>query len=91
MTPEFLNADEVAARLRIAAGTMKAWVRSGRLPGIMLGPRCLRIRPADLEAWLARQQQIELQPESIDDRQAELDLHAPDPVLDQFIEPSTTT
>jgi len=51
--PELLRVDEVASMLGVSQNMVYIWVRSGRLPGIKVGPRSLRVRRADLEAFLA--------------------------------------
>ncbi|MBI2376599.1 MAG: helix-turn-helix domain-containing protein [Deltaproteobacteria bacterium] len=37
----------------IPIGTLKSWVHHGRIPHVRLGPRCVRFRAEDIEAWLA--------------------------------------
>lgn len=47
-----LTLDEVAERLAVARQTVSRWARSGHLPGVWLGSRTVRVRAADLEAWI---------------------------------------
>jgi excisionase family DNA binding protein len=44
---EFLTAAELAERLRVRTGTIRAWGRVGRIPVVRLSPRALRF---DFEA-----------------------------------------
>jgi excisionase family DNA binding protein len=88
---EFLTPDEVGAQLRVDGGTIRAWARTRGLPHTRIG-KCIRIRPDELEQWIAQQQgprpraprspNPEQQP--ADDHQAELELHA-DPVLSRVL------
>jgi excisionase family DNA binding protein len=48
----FLTIDEVRAYLRVNVRTVYRMIRSGRLPAVRVG-RQWRVRPADLDAWLA--------------------------------------
>jgi len=49
----FLSPDDVAQRLGVNEQTVRAWIRSGKLPASRLaGRRVLRIRESDLEAVL---------------------------------------
>ena len=46
---------DVAARLDIARSTLWKWVADGIFPKpLRLGPRAVRWRVADLEAWISR-------------------------------------
>ena len=51
-----LKPEDVAARLQVVPGTIRSWLRLGLLPGVKLpgrGTGSWRIRPADLERFLA--------------------------------------
>ncbi len=49
----FLTPEEVAERLQVNVQTVRAWIRSGKLPASRLaGRRVLRIRESDIEAVL---------------------------------------
>jgi excisionase family DNA binding protein len=51
--PAFLSPRDVAGRLGVNEQTVRAWIRSGKLPASRLaGQKVLRIREADLEAVL---------------------------------------
>ena len=54
VTPDvFLSPDDVAQRLGVNEQTVRAWVRSGKLPASRLaGRRVLRIRESDIESVL---------------------------------------
>lgn len=52
---EYMTADEVGQRLRVNAGTVRAWHRTRGLPATRCG-KVLRFREAELEQWLAGQQ-----------------------------------
>jgi excisionase family DNA binding protein len=48
-----LRADEVADRLGVHLQTVRAWLRSGELPGYLLSRKAgYRIRESDLAAFL---------------------------------------
>ena len=48
---EFLSPEDIARRLDVNVQTVRAWIRSGKLPASRLaGGRILRVREADLEA-----------------------------------------
>jgi excisionase family DNA binding protein len=51
--PEFLTVAEVAARLRINQQTVRNWIDRKALAAVRVGQRRLRIRQADLDAFLA--------------------------------------
>jgi excisionase family DNA binding protein len=44
---------ELSELTGIAEGTLYHWAADSRLPCVRLSPRCLRFRPAEVEAWLA--------------------------------------
>lgn len=48
------TAEDVARRLQISEGTVKQWVKAGRLPVVKVG-KLNRFRPSDIEAWLDAQ------------------------------------
>ena len=48
---DFLTVDEAAARVRVRPATVRAWIRTGKLPAQRAGKRVL-VRPADLLAML---------------------------------------
>ena len=48
-----LDAHAVAALLGVEPDTVYGWARSGELPCLRLGPRCLRWTRPLLEEWLA--------------------------------------
>lgn len=54
MSEELLTVEEVAARLRVHPASVRYWLRQGHLKGVRAG-RQWRIRPSDLEAFLARE------------------------------------
>ena len=49
-TDEFLTVTEAAARYKVTADTIRAWVRKGAIPHSRIGPtRLIRLRTSDLE------------------------------------------
>ncbi len=55
----YLTVAEVAERLRVYPGTVKRWLRDGKLVGVQLGDRAgWRITEEDLEAFLERQRNV---------------------------------
>lgn len=50
---EFLTVAEVAELLRLNQQTVRDWVDDRTLPGVRVGPRRVRIRRSDLDAFLA--------------------------------------
>jgi excisionase family DNA binding protein len=65
----YLTVAEVAERLRVYPGTVKRWLREGKLVGVQLGDRAgWRIAEEDLDAFLERQKNV---PASTDDEEAE--------------------
>ncbi len=50
----FLTVEEVAEKLRINEGSIRAWLRSGDLPGVKFG-RQWRIRREDLDKFIQDQ------------------------------------
>ena len=52
-TPErLLTPDQVAERLSLSVLTVRAWLRSGRLPGVKPGGRVWRVRELDLDEYI---------------------------------------
>lgn len=49
---DFYTPEEVAARLRLSAGTIRRLLREGTLPGRKVGKRQWRIHRDDLEDYL---------------------------------------
>ena len=47
-----LTPDQVAERLSLSVLTVRAWLRSGRLPGVKPGGRVWRMRESDLDAYI---------------------------------------
>ncbi len=52
MTAEMMSYDDAAKYLRMQKGTLYCMVSRRRIPHVRLGPRLVRFRRADLEAWL---------------------------------------
>jgi excisionase family DNA binding protein len=50
---EYLLLEEIAEISRAPVGTVRAWIRTGRLPSVKPGRRRL-VRRSDLERFLAR-------------------------------------
>ena len=55
---QLLTLQEVAARLRVAPGTVRNWVSAKRIPVVKLGSRCL-FDPRELERWIEANSQRE--------------------------------
>jgi excisionase family DNA binding protein len=51
--PEYLLVSEIAETCRVPLGTVRHWIRTGRLPSIRPGRRRL-VRRTDLERFLNR-------------------------------------
>jgi excisionase family DNA binding protein len=52
-TPErLLTPDQVADRLSLSVLTVRAWLRSGKLPGVKPGGRVWRVREYDLDEYI---------------------------------------
>ena len=47
-----LTQDDTADRCQVSLSTVKRWISSGELPAVHLG-KAVRIRPADLDAFIA--------------------------------------
>lgn len=41
-TTELLTADELATRLRVRPGTIRAWARRGLIPSVLISPKVRR-------------------------------------------------
>ena len=53
MSGKWLTVEEIARELELHRETVRRWVRSGELPGIMLGRRGgYRVKEADLDQFL---------------------------------------
>jgi excisionase family DNA binding protein len=53
VTPDrLLTPEQVADRLSLSVLTVRAWLRSGRLPGVKPGGRVWRVRESDLDAYI---------------------------------------
>ena len=60
----YLTVAEVAERLKVYPGTVKRWLRDGKLAGVPLGDRAgWRIAEADLERFLHSQSNVRRMPE----------------------------
>ena len=44
---------ELSELTGLSVGTLFHWAAEGRVPCVRLSARCLRFRPADIEAWLS--------------------------------------
>jgi len=55
---QLLTLEEVAARLRVAPGTLRNWVSAKRIPVVKLGTRCL-FDPREIERWIEANTQRE--------------------------------
>jgi hypothetical protein len=51
--PDILKAKELAAKLRVNERTVRNWRYAGRIPFLLLSPRCLRFRLSEVERALA--------------------------------------
>lgn len=49
-----LRVSEIAAQERVHPATVRRWIASGDLPAHRVGPRLIRVRRVDLEAFRAR-------------------------------------
>jgi excisionase family DNA binding protein len=47
-----LTPEQVAERLSLSVLTVRAWLRSGRLPGVKPGGKVWRVREADLDEYI---------------------------------------
>ncbi len=56
---EYLTVAEVAERLKVYPGTVKRWLRDGKLAGVSLGDRAgWRIAEEDLARFLRQQSNV---------------------------------
>ena len=46
--PKLLTVQETAGYLRVNEDTVRTMVKVGKLPGFMVGQRCIRIRESDV-------------------------------------------
>jgi excisionase family DNA binding protein len=46
--------EEIAARLQVKPTTIRAWLRSGKLKGVRIGPKLWRVSERDLAEFLQR-------------------------------------
>ena len=46
--PKLLTVQETAQALRVNEDTVRTMVRAGKLPGFMVGQKCIRIRESDV-------------------------------------------
>lgn len=53
---KLLTRDEVAQQLGVSRAWVSARVKDGTLPFLRLGPKLLRFRPSDLDAYVEQQQ-----------------------------------
>jgi excisionase family DNA binding protein len=63
MTEVLLTVAEVANRLKVNQQTVRNWLIRGELCEVRVGPRRVRIRESDLEAFLAGNRESPPQPE----------------------------
>jgi excisionase family DNA binding protein len=56
MPDEFLTVQEIADRFKLNQQTVRNWIDDGALSAVRLGARRVRVREADLEAFLAASQ-----------------------------------
>lgn len=54
---EIIRPDELAKGLKVAQGTVYAWVDRGLIPHIRL-ERCIRFDPAEIREWLEKKRQV---------------------------------
>ncbi len=50
----FFTPQEISDLLQVSVHTVRRWIRDGDLPAYRIG-RLWRIKPGDLDNWLARQ------------------------------------
>lgn len=46
--PDLMTMGEAAASLGVHRNTLRRWIASGRVPAYRVGPRLVRLHPADL-------------------------------------------
>ncbi len=60
----YLTTEEVAEQLRVYPGTVKRWLREGKLAGVSLGSRAgWRVSEEALDAFVRRQSNVPLDDE----------------------------
>lgn len=52
--PKLLRAGEVAEALQVSKTEVYRLLATGKLPGVLIGDRSVRVRPADLEIYLTQ-------------------------------------
>lgn len=52
-TDGFLTVQDVAAQLSLSSSTVRQWIKYKKLRAYRFSANCLRIDPADLDAFLA--------------------------------------
>lgn len=50
--PELIDLRQASEMLGVTVQTLRRWCKQGRLTYIKLGPKCVRVRRADVEAFL---------------------------------------
>jgi excisionase family DNA binding protein len=53
MSSELLTIKEAARVLTISPGYLRVWVADGLIGHVRVGPRCIRIKPSEIERFLA--------------------------------------
>lgn len=51
---EMLNYADAARMIGVPVGTLYSWVGRRQIPHVRLGPRLVRFRRAEIDAWLAQ-------------------------------------
>ncbi|MBI3183142.1 MAG: helix-turn-helix domain-containing protein [Myxococcales bacterium] len=51
---EMLNYADAARMIGVPVGTLYSWVGRQQIPHVRLGPRLVRFRRAEIDAWLAQ-------------------------------------
>jgi excisionase family DNA binding protein len=46
-----LTVNQVAERLQVHQMSVRRWIKGGRLPGVRVGTRTIRVREEDLDAF----------------------------------------
>jgi excisionase family DNA binding protein len=54
---EIIRPDELARGLKVAQGTVYAWVDRGLIPYLRLG-KCIRFEPKDIKEWLMGRREV---------------------------------
>ncbi len=58
MTKELLTAGELADRLAVRPGTIRAWVRAGKIPEVYVSPKVRRFDWASVVEMIERGQRL---------------------------------